>query len=383
MSDRPRDRLLVVAGEASGDLAASAALGALRRLRGATPAVSAIGGAGVLPFAADTLADLRDLTAMGVGELAPRAAGLVRAFARVRRLVVARAFDAALLVGFSEFNTRLVPGLARAGIPVVFYGAPQVWAWRAGRMKQFAKMQGKLAVILPFEQGLWRSAGVDAHYVGHPASEAALAPRSVVRQSLGLTPSAPAVAIMPGSRPHEVRALLPTFLAAYERARRDRATLDARVIVAPSLDRETAAWAIGLAREAHAPHVVVDATTGATPLLPAFDVALTASGTASLEAAIAGAVPVVAYRVGVVTELAARALVKVENIALPNIVLGRRVFAEHVQREVEPKLVARSLNDAITRRAPLGEACDAVRDKLGPERPSLAVARLVADVLDR
>lgn len=388
MAELTNKRLLVVAGEASGDLAASQVLSALSEA-GARPQVTAVGGASVLPHAARSLADLRDFSAMGVAEVAPGARAVLAAFARTSRVLRRHEIDAALLVGFSEFNSRLVPALARAGVPAVVYGAPQVWAWRAGRMKAFRALGdgGKLCVMLPFEEALWRNAGVDATYVGHPAARAlqALAhlPRSVIRGSLGLTPTASAVAILPGSRNHEVRALLEPLLAAYQRVRHHRASLDARVLLAPSLDAETAAFAIAACRAARAPHVMVSPDTGAMPLLPAFDVALSASGTASLEAALAGTIPIVAYKVGVLTELAARALVRVEHVALPNIVLGRRVFAEHLQRDVEPKTLARSVHEALERRDELRAACDLVRARVGDKDAPREVAGFVRGALSR
>jgi lipid-A-disaccharide synthase len=369
-------RLLVVCGEASGDVAAARVL---RELAGSGPhAIVAIGGAAVLPRADRMLADLRDFTAMGIGELAPRAGAVVSAYARAARVARKAEVDAALLVGFSEFNGRFMGALARKRIHTVVYGAPQVWAWRPGRMQGFAQLFGRLAVTLPFEEALWKSAGVDATYVGHPVVEAAeaLAPRAVIRSSLGMTPTARAIAVMPGSRPHEVRALLEPLLQAYERVRRDRASLDARVLFAPSLDPATEAWAKSACDAAHVPYAAAP-PEGAMSLLPAFDLALCASGTASLEAAVAGCPPIVAYKVGLLTELAARALVKVEHVALPNVVLGRRAFAEHLQRDVEPKAIARSIHEAFASEDELQAACAAVRERLGPRRASRAVAELL------
>ena len=148
-----------------------------------------------------------------------------------------------------------------------------------------------------------------------------------------MTPFAPAVAILPGSRPHEVRRLLEAMLKGFEDIRRDRASVDARVMLASSLDDKTRAWAKALAHAAEVDVAEIDPRTGIAPLLPAFDVALCASGTASLECALAEVVPVVCYRVGWAAEAAARAFLETPYVALPNVLLGRAAFPELLQKQ--------------------------------------------------
>jgi lipid-A-disaccharide synthase len=282
-------------------------------------------------------------------------------------------------VNYSEFNARLAPALHAAGTRVLWYGAPQVWAWRPGRAASLRRAVDRMALVLPFEEPLWRSVGVDAHYVGHPALEAPPLPRTAAREALGMTPLAAAVAVLPGSRPHEVRRLLVPMLDAYEAVRSDRASVDARVLVAASLDEGTRRWVHATCAARHVGTFDVDAGAGAMHVLGAFDAALCASGTASLEAALARAVPVVAYRVGLATELAARALLRTPHIALPNVLLGRRAFAELLQRDARPSRMALALADALDRRTELVGACDEVESLLrSAGAPSVEVARMVA-----
>jgi len=370
--------LLVVAGEASGDRAAAAVVARL-------PGVDAfgLGGPALATAGAELLGDLRASTALGVGESGGRAGGVLRAWRAVARAARRRRPRAALLVSYSEFNGLLAPRLAAAGVRVLWYGAPQVWAWRPGRMQRLRRAIDRMAVIFPFEEPLWREVGVDAHYVGHPALEGPRLDRSAARAALGLTPYASAVAVLPGSRPHEVRRLLRPMLEAYERVRSDRASVDARVLVAPSLDDGTRAWIADTARAWRVPTFDADPRAGAVAVLAAFDVALCASGTASLEAAIARAAPVVAYRVGFATELAARALLRTSDVSLPNVLLGRRAFTELLQREARADRLARALADALDRRAELVQACAEVEERLGAGRePSRRVARMLAPWLD-
>jgi lipid-A-disaccharide synthase len=366
--------LLVVAGEASGDRAAAAVVA---RLPEADP--FGLGGPALAARGVQLVGDLRASTAMGIGEAGMRAFGVLRAWAAVRRAVKARRPRAALLVNYTEFNARLAPQLRAAGVRVLWYGAPQVWAWRPNRTASLRKVVDRMAVLLPFEAPLWREAGVDAHYVGHPALEAVPLERQAARRALGLTPYAAAVAVLPGSRPHEVRRLLVPMLDAYDRVRADRASVDARVIVAPSLDDATRRWVRGLCDARRVGLFEVDPLVGAMGVLRAFDTTLCASGTASLEAALARAVPVVAYRVGLTTELAARMLVTIPNVALPNVLLGRRAFTELLQREAHATRIAQALADALDRRPALLTACDEVEAALGDRRtPSADVARMLA-----
>jgi lipid-A-disaccharide synthase len=375
-------RLLVVAGEASGDRAAAAVVSALRK-RLAFDAVG-MGGAASLAAGVALVHDLRSTTAMGVGAVALRGGSLALshlrlvAAARGHRDVPGSRARAALLVNYSEFNARLAPRLHRMGVPVLWYGAPQIWAWREGRARSLRRSVDAMAVMLPFEEGLWRSHGVNARYVGHPAREVTALGRTEARRVLGLTDLARTIAILPGSRPHEVRELLLPMLDAVERVRRDRASIDSRVLLAPSLDLSTRDFARSLAAKQRVATFDVDASQGAGAVLPAFDVALTASGTAALEAVLARAMPVVAYRVGLMTELVARLLVRTPYYALPNILLGRGAFPELVQRDVRPKTLATAIARSLDRRPELLVACDEVAAVLGDER---APARRVADML--
>jgi lipid-A-disaccharide synthase len=370
--------LLVVAGEASGDRAASAVVA---RLEGAR--AFGLGGAALAGAGAELVGDIRAFTAMGFGEAAARAIEVLRVWRAVIGAARRRRPRAALLVNYSEFNARLAPRLHAAGVRVLWYGAPQVWAWRAHRVETLQPHIDKMALMLPFEEPIWRAAGLDAHYVGHPAFETTPLDRKTARHALGMTPFAAAIAVLPGSRPHEVRRLLVPMLDAYERVRSDRASVDAQVLVASSLDEATRAWTRATAGARRVPTLDVDPYGGAIAVLPAFDVALCASGTVTLEAALARAVPVVTYRVGLAAELAARLFVRTPHIALPNVLLRRRAFTELLQREVRADRIAEALSDTLDRRPELLADCDEVEATLGSARtPSVSVAQMLAPWLN-
>lgn len=376
--------LLVVAGEASGDRAAAAVLA---RLRGVP--TFGMGGGAMEAEGTELICDLRETTALGVTEVAVRACNVALSYARLRRAIAARKPTAALLVNYTEFNSHLAKDLWRVGTRVLWYGAPQIWAWRRNRGVFLRRHLDRMAVMLPFEENQWRELGVDARYVGHPALEEIVASerhagiardaRATSRELLGLTPYAKAVAILPGSRPHEVRRLLVPMLEGFENVRRDRASVDGRVFLAPSLDAKTRAWARAATHEMELETVEVDAHGGIAYAIAGFDVALTASGTASLESALAGAVPIVCYRVGLLTELGARALMTTPYVALPNILLGRAAFPELLQRDATSTRIAEALGRTIDDRATLLTSCEEVRTILGSKTSaSREVARMLA-----
>jgi len=370
------NELLVVAGEASGDRAAASVIAAL----GGRDAVRAfgLGGSALEGLGVELVSDLRDSTALGVTDVAARACAIRRAYVSVARAARKRQVRVAILVNYTEFNTLLAARLHARGVRVLWYGAPQIWAWRKGRAEPLRRTVDRMAVMLPFEEAMWRERGIDAHYVGHPACEGSPLDRTAAREAMGLTPYARTVAILPGSRPHEVDRLLQPMLDAYERVRNDRASIDGRVLLASSLDERTRKRALAIAEKAEVETVEIDGRVGVGPCLRAFDAALCASGTAALEAALARAVPVVVYRVDLVTELAARRLLRTPHISLPNILLGRAAFPELLQGDAQPKKIGQALARVLDGRTSLVRACDEVESVLGPHRtPSLDVARML------
>jgi lipid-A-disaccharide synthase len=273
---------------------------------------------------------------------------------------------AAVLVDYTEFNVRLGRRLRRLGIRVMGCVAPQVWAWRAGRLRTAGRSFDRLAVILPFEETLWRNAGVDARYVGHPVVDASPRGRAEARSRLGIAPDRDAVALLPGSRAHEVRSLAENMLRALREVERGGRSVDARIVVAPSLDERTRRWLRERAARARVPTIDVAPDAGAYEWLGAFDAALAASGTAALESALAGAHPVIVYRVSALTAAIARRLIRVHSIGLPNVLLGSRAYPELVQNDVEPLRMASALGELLDHRASFDEKSNDLRRILVP-----------------
>ena len=317
-------RLLIVAGEASGDRHAARVATALKGLgpwsaRGiAGPALAAAGVAAVAP--------MEDLAVIGFTGVLARLPRIARAWRRL--LDEARRFEphAALLVDSPGFNLRLGPALKRRGIPVFYYIAPQVWAWHRSRAAAMARWVDRLAVVFPFEQGLFEAAGVTTRFVGHPLLED-LEPEvdsTRLRGELGLEPGARLLGLLPGSRPGELHAHLPIMLEAARRLRERVPGLGVAVALAPGLEADRAALETAGVR----------ALSGRTRALEAAaDCCVVASGTATLETALFGTPLVVVYRTSALNYVIARRVVTLPHIGLPNIVAGEEVAPELVQQD--------------------------------------------------
>ncbi len=369
--------LLVVAGGASGDRAGAAVVRHLTGVR-----VFGFGGGALEAEGIELLADLRDTASLGFAD-ARRTLGMARAYATLRAAIARRKPTAALLVTYTKPNARLARSLWTAGTPVLWYGAPPLWAWRATNSTALGRHVDRMALMLPFEEKIWRDLGVDAHYVGHPALEERCGDRVSARELFGMTPRAWAIAILPGSHAEEVRRLLPEALGAYQLFRREYASVDARVLLASTLDPVTRAWARALAASSHVEVVDVDARAGLAYALPAFDVALSAGGTVSLECAIARVVPIVCHRVGLAARSFARAFSKAPYVGLPNIVLGRTAFPELVQRQASAPQIADVLGRVLTERETFLRACADVETALGGRNSASAnVARMLQPWLE-
>jgi lipid-A-disaccharide synthase len=356
----------LVAGEPSGDRMAAGVARVLSR-QGMT--CFGMGGEACARAGVRVLVDGRRSAVMGVTDVVRRLPAVLGAYAKLARLARTERPLAAVLVDYAEFNERLGRHLRGLGIPVLRCVAPQVWAWRRKRLHARIRSFDRLAAILPFEEPLWRDAGLDAHYVGHPALDGEPRGRAEVRSRLGLEGHRVAIALLPGSRTHEVRRLAPSMLAALTEIERAGRSVEARLFVATSLDDGTRRWLEERASAAGVRCVDVSSDRGAGEWLAGFDASLAASGTATLESALAGAPPVIVYRVSAVTAAIARRLLRIPSIGLPNVLLGRAAYPELLQDDVTPHNIARALEGVLERRSDFESLARSLRRQLEP-RPS-------------
>ena len=381
----PDGRLIMLsAGEASGDLHGATMSRALRSL---DPSVRLIGMGGPRMAAAgvEILVDPTAHAAVGTSEAIGRVPGLYRAYRiLVKRLRTGRPL-ALVVIDFPEFNLRLARQARRAGVPVVYFLPPQLWAWRGGRMRQMVRRVTRVLAAFPFERGLYEGAGVPVEFVGHPLLD--VVPRhldrATARARLGIGEGDTLVGLLPGSRSQEIARLLSPMLDAA--ARLARAGTGRRFVLglAASVDRDLVTAQIADAAGAGGPPV--DVVEGLThEVMGGADVLLIASGTATLEAALLGTPMVVCYRVSRLSEVVGRLLTHSPWISLPNIVAGREAVPEILQAEVRGERLAeeaeRLLVDAgaaAAQRAAFTE----VRSRLGQpgvgERAAQAVLKLI------
>jgi lipid-A-disaccharide synthase len=376
--------IMLSAGEASGDLHGATMCRALRAL---DPGVRLIGMGGPRMAAAgvEILVDPTAHAAVGTTEAIGRVPGLYRAYKiLVRRLREARP-QAMVLIDFPEFNLRLAKQARRAGVPVVYFIPPQLWAWRRGRIRQMARRVTRVLAAFPFEKSLYEEAGVAVEFVGHPLLDVVPSDldRMKARQRLGVGERQVLVGLLPGSRRQEVRRLLPPMLDAAARL----AGADGRrcfvLGLAASVDRGLVLALLARAFETGGPRVeVVEGLTH--EVMAGADVLLIASGTATLEAALLGTPMVVCYRVTRLTEAVVRLLSRSRWISLPNIVAGRGAVPEILQAEVTGARLSseaeRLLVDPVAATAQRA-AFREVRSRLGQPGVGARAARAVLKVV--
>ncbi|HET7823949.1 MAG TPA: lipid-A-disaccharide synthase [Anaeromyxobacter sp.] len=371
------DEILIVAGEASADLHASRALEELRRLRPGLRAFG-VGGPRLRAEGLEAIAPAEDISVMGLAEVLPRIPRILGILRALGRAAAARRPKAALLVDLPDFNLRLAKRLKALGIPVVYYVSPQIWAWRQGRAKKIARVVDRMLCILPFEERFYEGTGVSARFVGHPLAERPPpAQADAYRRELGLAPSRTTVALVPGSRPSELKRIFPAMLDAAERILASRPDAQFVVPVAPTLAREQLAPYLASHRT-----VEVKLVDGRTEeVVGASDAALVKSGTSTLEAALMLRPMVVVYKLSWLSYLVGRLLVRIAHFALVNILAGRGLVPELLQRDASPERMAaeieRLLGDRVAREAQL-DGLRAVRASLGEPGAARRVAEEVA-----
>jgi lipid-A-disaccharide synthase len=361
-------RIYLSTGEPSGDLHGEGVVRALQReLPDAV--IEATGGPRIGGTGAVIRHSIDDLGALGAAEVirsVPRHLGvladLTRRFQRGR-------YDLVILLDYPGFHLRVARAATRAGVPVLYYIAPQLWAWRAQRAGELRRWVRELAVILPFEEAFFRNLQIPATFVGHPLlDQPPLPDRAAARKALGVG-AGPVLAVFPGSRPSELRRLWPPFR---EAARIASAWIPELQVVVAGTDSFDYAGGENFVVRRGSPEVV----------LAGADAVLCKSGTTTLQAALAGTPMVIAYRLHALTYLLARRMVKTAHIGLVNLIARREVAPELIQGDATPEALARAVVPLLdhdgtasrTQRAALQD----VRESLGTPGAGLRVAELAA-----
>ena len=374
---------MISAGEASGDIYGAYLAEKLTEL---SPGVSllGVGGAKMKEKGVEILEDPTALSAVGFTEVLANLPKHREILARAARSLAEMSPDCLVLIDFPEFNMRLAKRAAREGIPGVYLFPPTAWAWRKGRAKTLAGFGVTIASVFPLEADAYRQAGADVRFVGHPlldlVSPAGPEEKRLACRHLGLD-FEEIVGILPGSRDQEIKQLLPVMLQAAALVRQVRPDVGLLLPLSHTVSGDAVRECVAKSG------LPVRIISGATHLsMTASDALITASGTATMEAAIVGTPMVVIYKTSTPTYLLARLLVDIPHISWPNILMGKRIVPELLQDEAEPETVARlillilenpSLSSEI--RMSLAEA----RSKLGSPGALTRTAQLILEVARR
>jgi lipid-A-disaccharide synthase len=372
-------KILIVAGDVSGDLHASRLIQALKS---AEPQVEvfAAGGPKMRAAGANMVASLEGLNVMGFTEVLSKLPAFYDLMQKLKRFMQHTKPQLIIAIDFPGFNLRLCKEAKRLGIPVLYYIAPQIWAWGKSRINLMARVVDRIAVVFPFEVDIYRERGLDAEFVGHPLLESVSVSgeKEVLRGKLGLPANLPLVALLPGSRVHEVRRLLPCMLESAlvlaQKRRVELAVGAASSVPASEFERITRRFCLPV-------HVLRGVSS---ELLYVSDAAIIASGSATLEAAIVGTPMVIVYRVSPLSWIIARKLVALDYVGMVNIVAGKKIISEYLQNEIEPRKISDELEELIfdeRRRSELVARLKSVKESLGGRGASERVAAMALGML--
>ena len=368
-------KVLLVAGEASGDVHGA---GLVAALRGADPTIEVwcVGGERLRQAGMNILVDTAAVATMGFVETLGTLGRLLSTYRQLKRFMIDERPALLVLVDYPEFNLFLAKRAKALGIPVFYYIGPQVWAWRRGRVRKIARRVDRMGVVFPFEPTLYNNGHHLAEFVGHPLLDL-VHPTRTRAETLArhqLDPTRRLLAVLPGSRKKEVRLLLPPAITAAQQLERDG--WQAVIALAHTLSRADLVEALG----GSAPPVAVieDDTYN---VVHAADAALVASGTATLETALLGTPMVIMYRVSPLTFAVARLLVRVDHIGMPNIILGQRVFPELLQGAVTGDKLVAAVADVTARREEMVAALATLRGQLGKPGAAQRAAHMALELM--
>ena len=373
-------KILISAGEASGDIHAAAVTAAIKRIDSTTE-VFGMGGDELRAAGGEVLFDIKDHGVMGFVEVIKKLPDLFKLRREFARVMDERKPDCLVVVDYPGFNMKLAKLAHDKGIPVVSYIAPSAWAWNKGRAKNVAKIVDKVACIFPFEYDVYKEAGAPVEFVGHPLVDIVhpTMERAEAEAWVGKEPGRPLVLLMPGSRLMEIERMLDVILEGAKLLQKQMPQVQFAMPRAGTIPLEM------LQSKIQASGLEVKITEGHNyDLFSVADLALATSGTVTLEAAMCGLPSVILYRTSAITAFIARRVINIPNIGLPNIVAGRQILPELLQEELTPaKLAATAVELLAPERRPQLEANLAyMKERLGEPGAVNRVAQLILRIAE-
>ncbi len=374
-------KILMVAGEASGDLHGAHLLEAIRQIDSGIQFFG-VGGERLERGGMRILFPAHALSVVGLTEVFSKLPSILKALREVEKFIRQQRPDLAILIDFPDFNLRVAKMASRWGIPVLYYISPQVWAWRRGRVRLIARRVKKMVVFFPFEVPFYRAAGVDVEWVGHPLLDM-VKPKLSKEEAFakfGLDPQKRTVGLLPGSRMREVERLLPPLLETAHSLHQIIPDLQFVIPLAPGFTEETLSPWIG-----RSPISVKLIQNWTYDVMNISELLILASGTATLEGAILGKPMIIIYKVSLLSSWVGRALIRVKHIGLVNLIAGKAIVPELIQKDVNPKRMTeealRILKDSVLRQN-MVKSLQEVRDRLGDPGAAQRAARIVLSLLE-
>ena len=375
-------RIMIVAGEASGDIY-GADLVRETLAHGKEIRFFGIGGARMREAGVTTLVDSADMAVVGLVEVLKHFDVIASAFLKLKRILLNDPPDLLILIDYPGFNLRLAKIAKKAGVKVLYYISPQVWAWRQGRVRKIARLVDHMAVILPFEAEFYKKTGVAVSFVGHPMLDMVKVEldRSAAALSFGLDPQRKIVGLFPGSRRNEIERLLPVIVSSAAQLKEQFPGVQFVLPLASTLKSSD------IQPQFEAAHLDVTITSERIhDLIRACDAVISVSGTVTLEIALVGTPMVIIYRLSPLTYHLAKRLIKIDKIGLCNIVAGETVVKELIQEQATPENVVAEigniLNDAAYDADIRGKLSE-VRTRLGCGGASRNMARLARALMEK
>jgi len=375
-------KILIIAGEASGDLHGSHLV---KEMLSLDPNLHfyGVGGEKMKNGGVELIADSKDMAVVGITEVLRKLKSIYHVYRKLKNSLVSNSPALVILIDYPDFNLRFAREAKKKNIPIVYYISPQVWAWRKGRIKKIGHLVKKMIVIFSFEEMLYKKSNIDVEFVGHPlldsvrpnfSCEAAL-------KKFTLSPGVTTIGLLPGSRLSEIKRLLPSKVAAIPSISKHITPVQFIIPVAPGLDVGEIQTLVGNKRE----NIRV-VENNIYDVMQISDLVIVASGTATIEAAIMGAPMIVVYRVSPLTYILGKMLIKVKNIAMVNIVAGKTVVPELIQKDVTPEKITRAVVQMLenpSKRDEIKKELSKVKEKIGNPGASFRAAQIIKNLLQR
>lgn len=375
-------KILIIAGEASGDVHGSNLVKAMKE-QDHSLVFYGVGSRNMRDAGVSLLADASEISVVGATEVLTHIGAIYRVYAKLKRFLREEQPDLLILIDFPDFNILTGKAAKKLGIPILYYISPQVWAWRKGRVKTLAKLVTAIMVVFPFEEALYRNAGVDVRFVGHPLADVVTSAytREGARLHLNLARDSRTIALLPGSRTKEIMHLLPDMLKAATILRGRFPDAQFILPVAPTLAHELVERYVA---ESGVPVRIIDGQV--YDVLRASDAAIVTSGTATLETGLMAIPMVIVYRISRLSYLIGRMFIRVKQIGLVNIVAGRTVVPELIQDDVTPENIAGAIEMLLADQRTHDQVENdlrQVRVQLGEGGASSRAASVARELLER